>query len=112
MDEVEVVWLPPMQYVTALRYSDLRHTRWEMYQFPRIIPIIYTGPVDEYIVLPWNITVPQAQDRVDEWSRSNYYMDHIMAIDYRAWILHRIRQCVKTTLTGKYGRGCLQTEID
>ena len=77
-DEVEAVWFPPMHYVTVLRFSDLRHTRWEMCQFPRIIPIIYTGPVDEYIVLPWNITVPQAQDRVDEWSRSNYYMDHII----------------------------------
>ena len=28
--DVEIVWYPPMHYVTVLRYSDLRHIRWEM----------------------------------------------------------------------------------
>ena len=84
--EVERILVHPRPQVPVRCYRDMRIDRWELFQKPRPVPILYGGLLEKYAVYPWNLSLACAQYRLDLWARSRHtYV--IQAIDTENWVI-------------------------
>ena len=69
--------------------TDLRYTSWERYQEPRLLPVLFEGAVDTYLVIPESDTIRDAQNRVNAWNRS-WRLRQVIALDCHHWVVHTV----------------------
>ena len=78
--------IEPRPRVPVMRYRDMRIDRWELYQRPRPVPILYGGILKKYAVFSWSLPLSCAKYRMDLWAntRHTYVMQ---AVDSDNWII-------------------------
>ena len=80
------ITIEPRPVVPVTHYRDMRVDRWELFQRPRPVPILYGGVLEKYAIFPWALTLPCAQYRLDLWACTRHtYV--IQAIDSENWVI-------------------------
>ena len=72
--------------VPVHRYKDMCIDRWEIFQKPRPVPILYKGIVESYMVFPWSLSLSTIQYRVELWASSRH-MYTAQAIDLDTYVI-------------------------
>ena len=67
-------------------YKDMRLDRWELFQKPRIIPMLYAGTLVRYMVFPWTLSLTFIQHRLDLWASSRHSC-WVQAVDDEAYVI-------------------------
>ena len=68
--------------------KDLRVTRWELYQSPRLIPVLHQGEVVETILVSTEIPMEKVQRRIELW-RTWRLTYNLIALDCYTWVALR-----------------------
>ena len=72
--------------VQVERYKDMCIDRWEVFQKPRHVPILYKGIVERYMVFPWSLSLSSIQHRVELWASSRH-MYTAQALDLDTYVI-------------------------
>ena len=86
---VDYVLIQPQPPVGRAVIVDLRADTWELYQYPRTMPVMEEGAVTTYLVVPEALSMRQVQTRVNPWSTS-IDLHIVMALDCYQWIVNRV----------------------
>ena len=84
--DVRIITFGPRPRVEVARYHDMRIDRWELYQKPRVLPILYNGSVESHAVYPWKLTLPFIQYRLDLWARTRHTYS-ALAVDSETFVI-------------------------
>ena len=116
-DEVARLVFPGPSVVTVMNPVDTRHTKWELYQSHREVPMISLGKVTGYALIPKATDIRGAQTRLN--MRAPW--DHtwtLVCLDTESWVIHvkklpgvivRMVRDYKSSLP-QYLRGGMETE--
>ena len=77
--------------VNAVNFKDLRVDAWERLQRTRMMVVLQEGVVQDTLVIPYHISIEEAQSRVDELFRT-WEIHQVTAVNGRNWVV------VRTTL--------------
>ena len=99
-NEVARIELYEKATVRRRRFTDLRISRWELYQQPREIPMLFEGAVIDHVVLPRALPMQIVQARLDTLATWREQVT-LMVLDPTTWIIHK-REIPATLMQGIY----------
>ena len=84
--------------VRQRHFTDMRISRWELYQQPREIPMLFDGEVIDHVVLPRALPIQIVQARLDTLATWREQVT-LMVLDPTTWIIHK-REIPATLMQG------------
>ena len=81
-------------------FTDMRISRWELYQQPREIPMLFDGEVIDHVVLPRALPIQVVQARLDTLATWREQVT-LMVLDPTTWIIHK-REIPATLMQGLF----------